>query len=356
MNTIQGEGMSTSIKLFLFLTACIIINVILYLFEDKWIGGLFTGAWLIATLLSWFYNRAFNLNITSYSLTGLLNSFFLPILTYLAWIGVICWLYNAQIDINEYPNHSELSRNFAGVMTGFIPVLSGIVTYFYANGEPVRPAILGSILLLFIGSYCYYLNTLRDGCDKFISNTICWTYGANVAFLCFILITLFFVWLSKRDLGRASFIQFFPRILLTNPTSPPSIFSIITYLMLWISLMIVIFRHNNTFGDEEGDIVNATFTAITIFTFLLLILKETSPIAKFINMVTYIINQPLPTIMLHVSILATFILSIYYITSYVYSPNIKNQNIKGIQTIQVSLWVLFGFYLLYILYSYYKTP
>ena len=126
--------------------------------------------------------------------------------------------------------------------------------------------------------------------------------------------------------------------------------------MLWISLMIVIFRHNNTFGDEEGDIVNATFTAITIFTFLLLIFKETSPIAKFINMVTYIINQPLPTIMLHVSILATFILSIYYITSYVYSPNIKNQNIKGIQTIQVSLWVLFGFYLLYILYSYYKTP
>ena len=352
MNTIQGEGMSTSIKLFLFLTACIIINVILYLFEDKWIGGLFTGAWLIATLLSWFYNRAFNLNITSYSLTGLLNSFFLPILTYLAWIGVICWLYNAQIDINEYPNHSELSRNFAGVMTGFIPVLSGIVTYFYANGEPVGPAILGSILLLFIGSYCYYLNTLRDGCDKFISNTICWTYGANVAFLCFILITLFFVWLSKRDLGRASFIQFFPRILLTNPTSPPSIFSIITYLMLWISLMIVLFHDNSSFGD--GDPVNATFTAIGLLMFILLLLKETFIGKKIINLIIYIFNQPLSTKFLHASIITTFIISIYFTSIYLESQP-SNSDIIGIWILNIILSILFLGYLGFIGRGYYLS-
>ena len=355
MNTIQSEGMSTSVKLFLILTVCIIINVILYLFEDKWIGGLFTGAWLFATLLSWVYNRLFNLNITSYSFTGLLNSFFLPILTYVIWIGVIFWLYYAQIDITENTNHSETSRNFAGVMTGFIPVLSGIVTLCYANGYPSGPAILGSIFLLFFGSFCYYLNTLRDGCDKNISNTICWTYGANVAFLCFILITALFIFLSTRDLGVANFIQFFPRTLTTNPTLPINIFSLVSYLILWISLMIVFFRHNNSFGDEEGDPVNATFTAIAIFMFFLLMFKKTSPIAKFINMMTYLISQPLSTIMLHTLIVATFILSIYYITSYVYSGSI-NQNIKGIQTIQVSLWLLFVCYLLYILYSYYKAP
>ena len=59
--------------------------------------------------------------------------------------------------------------------------------------------------------------------------------------------------------------------------------------------------------------------------------------------------------MLHTLIVATFILSIYYVTSYVYSGRV-NQNIKGIQTIQVSLWALFVCYLLYILYSYYKAP
>ena len=119
--------------------------------------------------------------------------------------------------------------------------------------------------------------------------------------------------------------------------------------------MIIFFRHNNSFGDEEGDPVNATFTAIAIFMFFILMFKETSPIAKFINMITYLISQPLSTIMLHILIVATFILSIYYITSYVYSGSI-NQNIKGIQTIQVSLWLLFVCYLLYILYSYYKAP
>ena len=355
MNTIQGEGMSTSVKLFLILTVCIIINVILYLFEDKWIGGLATGAWLFATLLIWVYNRLFNLNITSYSLTGLLKSFFLPILTYIVWIGVIFWLYYAQIDITEYTNHSETSRNFAGVMTGFIPVLSVIVTICYANGYPLGPAILGSIFLLLLGSYSYYLNTLRDGCYKYISNTICWTYSANVAFLCFILITALFIFLSTRDLGVANFIQFFPRTLTTNPTLPINIFSLVSYLILWISLIIVFFRHNNSFGDEEGDPVNATATAIAILMFLLLMFKETSPIAKFINIITYVISQPLSTIMLHTLIVATFILSIYYVTSYVYSGRV-NQNIKGIQTIQVSLWLLFVCYLLYILYSYYKAP
>lgn len=131
MNAIQGEGgVSTLMTFFLIITVCIIINVVLYLFEEKWIGGLFTGAWLLATVLSYLYNRGFDLNITNYSMTTLLKSYFLPILTYIAWIGVIYWLITAQNDLSENPDHSQLSRNFAGVMTGFIPVLAGIVTVF----------------------------------------------------------------------------------------------------------------------------------------------------------------------------------------------------------------------------------
>jgi hypothetical protein len=354
MNTVQGEGVSTLMKFFLIMTACIIINVVLYLFEDKWIGGLFTGAWLFATVLSYLYNKGFDLNITNYSITTLLQRYFLPILTYLAWIGVIYWLITAQNDITENPTQSQLSRNFAGVMTGFIPVLAGIVTYCYTYSEPVGWWALSSILALLLGSYSYYLNTLRDGCDKNISNTICWTYGANVAFLCFILITAVFFILSKIDLGRAKFIQFLPRTLTTNPTSPLSIFSIVTYLMMWISLMIVLFRHDSKFGDEEGDPVNATFTAIAIIMFILLLVKETSLGTKVINVLMYMLNQPLSAILLHASIITTLIVSIYFTTIYLESNRYNKQN-GGILTLDIFLWILFVIYLTIIIYSYSKA-
>jgi hypothetical protein len=354
MNTIQGEGgVSTLMTFFLILTVCIIINVVLYLFEERWIGGLFTGAWLLATVLTYLYNRGFDLNITNYSMTTLLKSYFLPILTYIAWIGVIYWLITAQNDLSENPDDSQLSRNFAGVMTGFIPVLAGIVTYCYTYGKYVGWPILISIVLLFLGSYSYYLNTLRDGCDKNISNTICWTYSGNVAFLCFIIITIVFGLLSKQDLGTyGKFIQFLPRILTTNPTSPLSIFSIITYLMLWISLMIVLFRHDSKFGDEEGDPVNATFTAIGILMFILLLIKETSLGAKVINALMYIFNQPLSTILLHASIITTFIVSIYFTTIYLESNGYKQNG--GILALDIFLWLLLIIYG-FIIYSYSKA-
>ena len=154
MNTIQGEGgSSTLMKFFLIVTACIIINVVLYLFEDKWIGGLFSGAWLFATVLTYLYNRGFDLNVTNYSMTTLLQKYFFPILTYLTWIGVIYWLITAQNDLSENPTQSQVSRNFAGVMTGFIPVLTAVVTQYYSVGKPVGWAILYSILALSLGSY-----------------------------------------------------------------------------------------------------------------------------------------------------------------------------------------------------------
>ena len=354
MNTIQGEGTSTVMKFFLLLTACIIINVLLYLFEDKWIGGLFTGAWLFATFLTYLYNRGFDLNITNYSMTTLLKKYFFPILTYLAWIGVIYWWVTAQNDLSENPNQSQVSRNFAGVMTGFIFVLAVIVTYCYTYGKSVGWWMLSSILALSLGSYLYYIfYNLLDDCNKNISKSSCWTFSANATFLGFIIITIVFGWLSKKDLGNyGKFIQFLPRTLTTNPTSPLSIFSIITYLMLWISLMIVLFRHDSKFGDEEGDPVNATFTAIGILMFILLVVKETSLGAKVINALMYMLNQPL-SILLHASIITTFIVSIYFTTIYLESNGYKQNG--GILTLDIFLWILLIIYLTIIIYSYSKA-
>ena len=319
---------STTMKLFLLVTACIVINIFLYLIEDKWIGGLFSSAWLFAIVLTYLYNNGFDLNITNYSFTTLLKRYFLPILTYIAWIGVFYWLITAEIDLRENPDHSQLSRNFAGIMIGFIPVLAGIVTYCSTYGKSVGWAILISIGLLVLGSYSYYIYTLCDGCKKNISDSICWTCAANATFLGFIIITGIFIGLSTKDLGKyGKFIQFLPRTLITNPTSPLSIFSIITYLITWISFIIVSFRyHDNGFF---GDTVNLTFTIIGIVMIFLLFSKETLPsvtnfINKFINlMITYIFNQHLSTILLHFSIFTTLVASSYFTFMYWWTSKIN---------------------------------
>ena len=349
---------STVMKFFLLVTACIVINIFLYLIEEKWIGGVFSGAWLLAIVLTYLYNRGFDLNITNYSFTTLLQRYFLPIVTYIVWIGVIYWWIAAQNDIDEPKNieHSQLSRNFAVVTGLFIPVLAGIVTFYSTYSQPGAGwAILNSIVLLVLGSYSYYIYTLCDGCNKNISDSICWTCAANATFLGFIIITGIFIGLSTQEVGKyGKFIQFLPRTLITNPTSPLSIFSIITYLMMWISFIIVSFRHEQGFGDKDNSGVNNTFTAIGIVMFLLLLLKETSYIKKFIDMIMYIFNQPLSTTLLHVSIITTFILSISSTSIYLESDP-YNINIKGIWALYVILWLLFIAYLFLIGRAYYLS-
>ena len=351
---------STVMKFFLLVTACIVINIFLYLIKDKWIGGVFSGAWLLAIVLTYLYNRGFDLNITNYSLTTLLQKYFLPIVTYIVWIGVIYWWIAAQNDIDEPKNieHSQLSRNFAVVTGLFIPVLAGVVTYCSTYSQPAGWSILTSIGLLVLCSYSYYLNTLREGCEKNISDTICWTYAANATFLSFILITGFFIYLSTEDLGSAKYIQFLPRTLITNPTSPLSIFSIIIYLIMWISFVIVFFRHEEEFGDEKNSGVNVTFTIIGIVMFILLFLKETPSmknfINKFINLITYIYNQPLSTTLLHASIILTFIVSISFTSTYI-SKKPDYSNIGGIWILNIILCILCLCYFILIGQKYYLS-
>ena len=353
MNPVGATTSTTSttftvMKLFLLVTACIIINIFLYLIEDKRIGGVFSGAWLLAIVLTYLYNRGFDLNITNYSLTTLLQRYFLPIVTYILWIGVIYWLIAAQNDITENTEHSQFSRNFAGVMTGLIPVLAGVVTYYSTYNKPGAGwAILISIGLLVLSSYSYYLNTLREDCDKNISDTICWTYAANATFLGFILITGFFIYLSTEDLGSAKYIQFLPRTLIANPTLPFNIFSIVIYLMMWISFIIVSFRHDKKLGDEQNSGVNKTFILIGILMFILLLSKETEYMR---NNIMYIFKQPLSTTLLHASIIITFLVSISYTTTYLKSNSYKS-DIGGIWSLYIILWLLFTPYVYSLLSS-----
>jgi hypothetical protein len=127
---------------------------------------------------------------------------------------------------------------------------------------------------------------------------------------------------------------------------------------MWISIVIVFFRHDSKFGDEEGDPINKTFTAIGALMFILLLIKETPPgrplVNMIINMIMYIFNQPLSAILLHASIITTLIVSIYFTTIYLESNGINKQT-GGILALEIFLWILLIIYLTIIIYSYSKA-
>jgi len=330
--------MSTTTILSLVVIGCVILNFFLYFLQDKWIGGLFSALLFFAIILTYGYNNYFNLNITNYSISRLLQTYFVPILTYVTWVGVFYWLVKAILDIEENPDQSKISLISAAALTLLFPIMMGIFTA-YRDQSVGKKLLYGlfATLLLFIGIYSYYIDTLRNGCNNRVDNTICWTYAANITFAAFILLTAFFIWLSTRNISK--YLQLLPSSLLIDPTLPLSIFSVVIYLLCWISWVIVFFRHSKLsdfFQDEKDDAVNRTFTAIGILTLILLFTKETLIGKELITMIVDSLKQPFSTL-LNVSILTTFIISFYFSITYLIYQRNDNSN-----EINILIYILFA--------------
>ena len=280
MQSINSSGnsgtMTTLTKLILIALLCIVINIPMYFLNEIWVAGWFTSAWIGASVLTFLYNYVFNLNITSYSLSTLMNMFLVPILSYALWMISIYWLVSAEIDLIENSSDSHTSRNIAAIFTAVIPFLAIVVTILY-NMDAIHLVpwgIGGSIIAFILGLFFYYLNVLRTSCSNG-SNSDCWSYAGWSTFLSFILVTAFFIGLSIPNIPNAvlKMFQIFPKNFLTNLSAPMNIFSIIMYTILWISSIVVFFRHDATFGDEEGDPVNISFTVIAILSLIILLIK-----------------------------------------------------------------------------------
>jgi hypothetical protein len=335
-----GEStMSTITILSLVVVGCIIINVFLYLSQDIWIGGLFTALLVVAIGLTYRYNEVFNLNITNYSISTLLQTYFVPILTYITWVGVFYWLIKASYDIKENPDKSKFSLISAAALTILLPILVGIFTAYrdQSTGKKILYGLFATFVL-FIGIYSYYIDTLRNGCNNRIDNTICWTYAAHITFACFISLTAFFIWLSTKNVSK--YFQLLPSSLLIDPKLPLSIFSVVIYLLCWISWVIVFFRNSKISDfvqDEIDDVVNRTFTFIGLLTLILLFIKQNETGTELINMIVEFIRLPVSTILLHVSILTIFIISLNSSITYIQQKN----NVHSTEVNNI-IYVLFG--------------
>jgi hypothetical protein len=352
-NGLNITGTITTLTKFIFIAIVfILVNIPLYFMDEKWIAALFTGAWVGAGVLLFLYNHVFQLNVTSYSLSNFFNNYIAPILVYAFWIISIYWLITGNADLAENPGDSATSRNIAAVFTAIIPILAivvSIVTYNYNSnaGHVVPRAIGGTIATFFFALLCYYINALRTSCYTF--NTGCWAYAGWSTFLAFLLITTFFVALSFIQNIPSAFLrmfQIFPKNFLQNVTAPMNIFSIATYLVLWISSIIVFFRHNKTFGDEESDAVNVTFTIIALFSLLTLFLKQFEfASATITRMIQYFISNEFNpwSILLHTAIIFLFIFSINITTSSLDKTGWGNT--PSILAIFISILVLIIFYI-----------
>ncbi len=317
VNTDTGT-IPTLTKFILIALICILINIPLYFMDETWFAGLFTGAWTGAAVLLFLYNHIFNLNVTSYSLSNFFNSYLVPILVYVFWIISIYWLVTGNADLAENPSDSPVSRNIAAVFTAIIPFLAVVVTILYKSNalHYVPWGIGGSILAFIFGLFFYYLNVLRIRCD---GGSDCWAYAGWSTFLAFILTTVIFGFLSYVPIPAfLRMFQIFPKNFLQNIAAPMNIFSIIIYLIVWISSIVVFFRHNETFGDEESDPVNVSFTIIMILSLIILFIKQFEFASRIITrFIQYIISNEFNpwSVLLHTAIIFLFIFSINITTT-----------------------------------------
>ena len=352
----SGSGTMTTLTKFIFIALmCILVNIPLYFMDEKWVAGLFTGAWTGAAVLLFLYNYFFNLSVTSYSLSNFFNNYLAPILVYVFWIISIYWLVTGNADLAENPKDSPISRNIAAIFTAAIPSLAIFVSYNFKQNEEhfIPKAIVYSILAFIFGLLCYYLNVLRVNCDN---GSDCWAYAGWSTFLAFLIITTFFILVSVKISTLNQFVrmfQIFPKNL-QNITAPINVFSIIIYLVLWISAIIVFFRHDDTFGDEEHDPVNIFFTIIAILSFFLLFFKQTGLASSIITrIIQYFISPEFSpwSILLHIAIIILFIFSINVTTSSLHRTGWSNN--PSILAIFIFILVLILCYISILLYNYF---
>jgi len=347
-NASTGTGTMTTLTKFIFIAlACILINIPLYFMDEKWFAGLFTGAWIGASVLLFLYNNIFDLNVTSYSLSAFFNNYLVPILVYVFWIISIYWMVTGNADLAENPNDSPVSRNIAAVFTATIPFLAIVVSILYKmNATDLIPGgIAASVVLFLFGLFFYYLNVLRVSCDN---GSNCWAYAGWSTFLAFIIITGFFVVLSFFTISNPflKMFQIFPKNVKDNLTAPVNLFSIIMYLITWISSIIVFFRHDEAFGDEESDPVNISFTIIALLSLMILFLKQFEFASRIITRMiqTSATAEFNPwSILLHVAIILSFIVGINITTTSLNKTGWNNN--PSVLGIFISILVLIIFYI-----------
>jgi hypothetical protein len=250
-------------------------------------------------------------------------------------------------DLAENPNDSPVSRNIAAVFTATIPFLAIVVSILYKmNATDLIPGgIFVSVVLFIFGLFFYYLNVLRVSCDN---GSNCWAYAGWSTFLAFIIITIFFVGLSEASISNIFFkmFQIFPKNFLDNLTAPVNLFSIIMYLITWISSIIVFFRHDEAFGDEESDPVNISFTIIALLSLMILFLKQFEFASRIITRMiqTSATAEFNPwSILLHVAIILSFIVGINITTTSLNKTGWNNN--PSVLGIFISILVLIIFYI-----------
>ena len=125
-----------------------------------------------------------------------------------------------------------------------------------------------------------------------------------------------------------------------------NMFSIVMYLIAWISSIVVFFRHDETFGDEESDPVNISFTLIALISLAILFLKQFEfASAAITRIMQYVMSTDFSpwSILIHAAIIFLFIFSINVTTTSLHKTGWANN--PSILAIFISILVLIIFYI-----------